>query len=110
MRQRDADLRVDVHREARAIEAAGARASPDVRGAEVLHRDPHDAAVLRGSDGCRVRQRRRRRRVGRLRVVERLRLGRLGAGCREPGARLRLERGLTARLRRLHALDLALDR
>ena len=39
VRQRDADLGVGVHDEARAVEAAGARAALHVRGAEVAHRD-----------------------------------------------------------------------
>ena len=39
VRKRDADLRVDVGDEARAVEAGGARAAPDVGSAEVPHRD-----------------------------------------------------------------------
>ena len=48
VRQRDPDLRVHVLDEAGAVEAGGrARAAPDVRDAEVLHRDRDDAAVGR---------------------------------------------------------------
>jgi hypothetical protein len=46
VRQRDADLRVHVHHEAGTIEAARAGAAPHVRDAEILHRDPDDAAVV----------------------------------------------------------------
>ena len=46
VRKRHADLRVDVAREPRAVEAGRrARASPDVRNPEVLECDPDDAAV-----------------------------------------------------------------
>src|SRR3712207_5767112 len=49
VRQRDADLRIDVHDEARAVEArARRRAAPPVRDAEVLHRNSDDAAVAGG--------------------------------------------------------------
>ncbi len=85
MRQRHAHLRIDVHREARAVEAGGRRPAPYVRDAEVLHRDSDDSAVT---------GRRGDRNLGRLercaddRRVERLRLGGLLPGearCRLPG-------------------------
>src|SRR4029077_16746207 len=58
VRERDADLRVDVHHEAGAVEPGRRGAAPDVRRAEVLHRDSHDAAM-----GGRRRGRRRRDRA-----------------------------------------------
>ena len=49
--ERNPQLREDVHHEARAVEAGRrARAAPDVRDAEVLQRDPNDAAVARSGE------------------------------------------------------------
>ena len=68
MRQRDADLGVDVHDEAGAVEAGRARAAPDVGNAEVLHRDADDAAVAwtaaRRASASRRRRLEHERRVG----------------------------------------------
>src|SRR5947209_4954998 len=50
-------LRVRVHDEAGAVEARGACAAPDVRDAEVAHRDSDDAAVLRRRCDRAVRRR-----------------------------------------------------
>ena len=68
VRQRDADLRVDVRGEARAVEPGRAHAAPDVRDAEVLERDRDDlrgpAPVRRRSgldDRLRVHRGRERR-------------------------------------------------
>ena len=102
MGQRDADLRVHVHRKARAVEAPRRRrAAPDVRDAEILHRDPDDAAVTR------------RRRDRRLRCldsgtdhgrVDALLNRRLLAG--HPRSRLLAQDLLAARLLLLQLLDL----
>ena len=51
-RQADADLVKDVLGEPGAVEARRARAAPDVGDAEVLHRDPDDAAVARVWSRC----------------------------------------------------------
>src|SRR5205085_11771251 len=87
VRERDADLRVDVHREAGAVEAARARAAPDVRRAEVAHGDPDDAAVAgRGRDRSALG----RRSADAERVLSRSRRRRARLG-RDPGASLRRE-------------------
>src|SRR4029079_13606551 len=44
----------DVHREARAVEAARRWTSPDVGDSEVLHRDSHHPAVVAGRVAARV--------------------------------------------------------
>src|SRR5262249_5166183 len=101
----DALLGVDVLDKAGAVEAAGARAAPDVRRAEVLHCDADDAAVLRG---------RRHGGLGRLRrrsdhrVLERDLL--LVLLLEEPGFGLALELGLASGLLSLETDDLVLDR
>jgi hypothetical protein len=59
VRERDAELGVDVHDEARAVEAVGARAAPHVRHAEVLLGD-RDGLAAKGA-------RRRRRDVSEVR-------------------------------------------
>ena len=115
MRQRDADLRVDVHDEAGAVEAARAGGAPDVRLAELLHREPDDAAVLRrgrgGNQGSRTAARVDRggeaagaSSAAAVRAVEAARCcaASLASAC---GAKLRLP----ARLLGLQLLDLALD-
>ena len=62
MRQRHADLRVRVHHEAGAVEASRRRSAPDVRRAEVPHRDADDSAVARrGRRSLRLRLGLRRR-------------------------------------------------
>jgi hypothetical protein len=45
VRERDADLSVDVPHEAGAIEAGGPRTTPSIRGATVLHRKLHRAVA-----------------------------------------------------------------
>src|SRR5918999_6098240 len=104
VRQRDADLRVDVHDEPGAVEAARTRTAPDVRGAEVTHRDPDDAAVTR------------RRRADHRRRSTRDRAGagsehldpclRRGDSCARFGSEFRLARAL----RGPQAADLAANR
>src|SRR5262249_12066649 len=51
VRKRDPDLREDVHHKAGAVEPGRRGAAPDVRRAEVAHRDPDDAAVARRGRG-----------------------------------------------------------
>src|SRR5207244_2790298 len=90
VRTRHAHLAEAVGNEAGAVEAAGARATPAVRRAEVAHRRPDDAAVLRGRSD--------RRPAGRCRRADRSVL---------QHERLLLLTGLVARLRRLLELELA---
>src|SRR5690348_5965280 len=59
--KRDPDLGVDVHHESRAVEAARRRAAPDVRHAEVMHRDAYNTAVRRRRRDGRTFRRRCRR-------------------------------------------------
>ena len=109
--QRDAELRVDVHHEAGAVESARRGAAPDVRHAEVLHRDPDHAAVAgRRGDGDALRRDR-----GCADDVVLLRLerqpARWAASCaRSRCSRLDPEPLLARPLLRLQPGDLALDR
>src|SRR5205085_5253454 len=95
--KRYADLRVDVHHEPGAVEAARARAAPDVRDAEELHRDPDHARVLRrrrSESGAEIECR-----IVSLRLI-----------ARQPRLRLSRERELPRGLHRNEMRDLALDR
>ena len=101
VRQRDADLREDIHDEARAVEAPRACPAVDVGDAQVLHRDADDSAVLR---------RRRRVGVGRVDDGARARVQDSRAGCREPRARLGGKLSLLRLFGGPDLGDLALDR
>src|SRR5262245_7515673 len=64
VRKRDPDLPVDVHREARAVEARGRRSAPTVGNAQVAERDRHDLRMPPSRRRWRgVRRRRWLRRV-----------------------------------------------
>ena len=109
MWQRHAHLGVDVHDETGAVEAGWARAAPDVRNAQVLHRDPHHAAVARG--------RRSREGLGGGGARDELGVGRLHGlvlslqrHSREPRPRLCGSALLAEALGGLEARDLVLDR
>ena len=109
VRQRDADLRVHVHREAGAVEAARRRPAPAVRRAEVAHRDADDPAVAgraarrpRRRACCRRRRGRRRRRPCRRVCVLTCR-----ASASEPGALGGLDPPDLAADAREHPLPLA---
>src|SRR5205823_2035361 len=53
VRQGDPDLLEDVAREARAVEACGRRATPEIGNSEVAQSDAHDPTVRRGSSRSR---------------------------------------------------------
>ena len=112
VRERDPELRVDVHHEAGAVEAARARAAPDVRDAEILERDRGRLRMAgAGASGRHIDRRRRDDRRGGRGHRSRCFLRRL-AGC-ELRSQARLRGGscrpLLRRLLRLELRDRRVD-